>query len=468
MDIRARFNRAGLLALQAEAWGAEYATPELQAATGVQDPAIISIRGPLTHHPDGVQIVSNAFCAFDSYDAIRERVRCAAANAKTIVLKIDSPGGDAAGMLELAHDIREMCKGKRTISFVDGCAASAAYAIACSMNEIIVTPGAMVGSVGVIQVIADNVRADQAMGLNFAVITSGARKADANPHTPITDEMRAAIQAQVDLAAETFFALVSGSRRLSVDKVKALEAALVRGPLAVTAGLADTTVESFDTFLESLKSNPQGAQAMTYDEALKGLKNLAKEDSEDGRKAKDALSKFEAEADPNKEPDGDEEKKAAKAKAEADEKEKAKALAAAAEDDKDKAKAETDEKEKAKAAIAAANATAITALIASRPDLPEATRKALATKSLPEVQAFCELAPKAPAVYTPPGQLATAPTQGGQPPTGARADAQAQADAEAMRVKFGRGAQASAPYWDGRDLVYPAGAKIPSVVKGAN
>ncbi len=103
--------------------------------------AIVHVRGPLEHHDDP--------CS-DSYDAIVARTEEAFAceEAKAVVLRIDSPGGVVSGLSSAVDRLRQCAKasGKRFVAYVDEMAASAAYALSCSCDEIILPKSAIVGS----------------------------------------------------------------------------------------------------------------------------------------------------------------------------------------------------------------------------------------------------------------------------------------------------------------------------------
>ena len=66
---------------------------------------------------------------------------------KSIVLNIDSPGGVASGMNELANLIYQGRAKKKIVAYVGGTGASAAYWIA-SAAEIVIDDIGMAGSIG--------------------------------------------------------------------------------------------------------------------------------------------------------------------------------------------------------------------------------------------------------------------------------------------------------------------------------
>jgi ClpP class serine protease len=130
--------------------------------------------------------------------------------------------------------------GKTLHAHVEGTCASAAYALACACSTISAPPTALVGSIGVVDCIVDATAADEAMGLRFAMIASGPRKTDGNPHTILSPEAVAAAQQRVDDMAEYFFSFVAEARGTTADAVRALDADLFVGARAKGHALVDT------------------------------------------------------------------------------------------------------------------------------------------------------------------------------------------------------------------------------------
>ncbi|MBZ0119665.1 MAG: S49 family peptidase, partial [Sandaracinaceae bacterium] len=266
----------------------------------------VSIRGPLDAHRGG-------WC--DSYEAIVERVNEACDGpSSAIVLRIDSPGGDVAGMLDACETLRARCAaaGKRLFAYVDGKACSAAYALACVAEQVVVDPAALLGSIGVISARVDFSALDEAMGVKVAILASGARKADGHPSKPITDAELAETQTIIDGLAAPFFEHVAMHRGLDMAAIAALEARVFAGAAAVRAGLADA-IGTFDSVL-ALAGTAAGAaptRSTTVDEARKALQAIIDDDNADEAskaRAKKALAAMDE--------DGDDDKPEGKSKAE--------------------------------------------------------------------------------------------------------------------------------------------------------
>ncbi len=237
-----RFVGQGDLMMRPEAVGLTYprAPRDDQMRGSV---AVIRVCGPLEHHGGRW---------FDSYESILGRVEGALQHEDVtcIILDIDSPGGEVSGLQETVRSIRKMRAeyDKPIVAYANDEAYSAAYALACSADEIYLPEGGGVGSIGVIAELQNMQGAAEKAGIAIEVIRSGTRKAEGHPFLPITDATRAHVQARVDDLAKQFFALVADVRPVSRADLQALQGQCVYGKRAVKAGLADGIL-SFDDLI---------------------------------------------------------------------------------------------------------------------------------------------------------------------------------------------------------------------------
>lgn len=86
-----------------------------------------------------------------------------------------------------------------------------------------VTRTSGIGSVGVIAMHIDQSGMDAKAGLQYTPIVAGAYKNDLSPHTAITDEARAMLQAEVDRLYGLFIDTVASHGRLTADALRATE-----------------------------------------------------------------------------------------------------------------------------------------------------------------------------------------------------------------------------------------------------
>jgi signal peptide peptidase SppA len=201
-----------------------------------------------------------------SYEGIAAQLRAAGQDpeVRSVLLDISSPGGEAAGMAGLADLIRSVRQTKPVTAFVNDMAASAAYGIASAASEIVISPTSIVGSIGVVMLHADRSGELAAQGVKPTLIFAGSHKVDGNPFEPLSDAVRADLQASVDAHYRQFLDTVAAGRgrKLTADMARATEARTFIGAEALTLGLADR-IASFDELLASLSqtTRPSGRNA---------------------------------------------------------------------------------------------------------------------------------------------------------------------------------------------------------------
>lgn len=396
--MRRRYDKQGILALYPQAFFDLFVEAEPSEVETVDGNAVIEIRGPLEHHVGW-------WC--DSYEAILDRVTEACTGPATaIILKVDSPGGELFGCFDAARAIRSRCKaaGKRLVAYVEGCACSAAYALACAADEIVISETAFAGSIGILITRVDVTARDAREGIGFALVSSGKRKADGHPHASLTTPELEAMQAQCNALAELFFELVASLRNgVSTDAVRALEADVFHGPRAVEVGLANS-VASWDQLLamlakgstmadengkENEESEPASSSQKDVDEARSALERAAADGDE---KAQAALDVLNGDDDDDEGDDDDEEDDDDKADEPAASSGSSSVSASSA---AELAKLVTaqgkrlDALEKEKASLA------LKALLASRPDLGKPLAAHLATMPYADAKAIVDKMPVA-------------------------------------------------------------------------
>ncbi|WP_406698572.1 S49 family peptidase [Singulisphaera sp. Ch08] len=155
-------------------------------------------------------------------------------NIESIILEIDSPGGQAAGIGELAALIHAGSQIKPIVSYVSNLGASAGYWIASAGSEIVASPSAILGSVGVVWPMSRTT--DDGKTIEFVSSQSPNKRLSTE-----TKEGRAEYQAMVDGMADVFIGAVANYRETTPAKVVSDFGAggLKIGQAAVDAGMAD-------------------------------------------------------------------------------------------------------------------------------------------------------------------------------------------------------------------------------------
>lgn len=195
------------------------------------------------------------------YNALRYMLNAAVADAdvQRIVFDVNSPGGQVAGLFELAADIRAAREVKPVHAVVDSMAFSAAYAIASAATDVTMAPSAEAGSIGVVAMHMNIGPALKEMGIEVTFIYAGKHKVDGNPYEALSDEVRAAIQADVNRSYETFVQAVAAGRRkkMDADAARRTEARCYGAEDCIEMGLADR-IAAPDAALLAFESGPAG------------------------------------------------------------------------------------------------------------------------------------------------------------------------------------------------------------------
>jgi signal peptide peptidase SppA len=221
----------------------------LDADTGI---ALLPVMGELVNRGSWLDSLSG----MTSYERLDAQLRAAIADprVKALVLDMNSPGGQASGAMETADLVRQLSSQKPIVAFVNGMAASAAYAIAAGAPRVVVTPSAIAGSIGVVWMHVDRSGAHAKAGVKPTLLHAGAHKVDGNSLAALPDDARARIQAQIDGVYDLFVSSVAKHRKgLDASAVRATEAGVFMGQAAVDAKLADA-VGTLDEVMLDLKA----------------------------------------------------------------------------------------------------------------------------------------------------------------------------------------------------------------------
>lgn len=180
--------------------------------------AVIPVYGVLSQRMD----MMTEFSGGTSYSTLKSALHEAIANpdVNAVVLDIDSPGGTVPGTEELSAEMRRLRGGEKPIiAQVNALAASAAYWIAASADEIVVTPSGRAGSIGVYTVHDDVSKAMEEAGIKRTYISAGKHKVEGNETEPLSKETQAYTQSLVDTSYDKFVSAVADGRGVTNAKV---------------------------------------------------------------------------------------------------------------------------------------------------------------------------------------------------------------------------------------------------------
>lgn len=232
--------------------------------------AVIPIHGSLINR------FGQCYGYVTGYNFIRRQRDAAMADpdVTAIVYDVNSGGGEAAGCFELADESFNLRGTKPTISVVDSACYSAAYALASTSDQVVVTPTGGAGSVGVYTMHVDMSKMLEDWGLNITLIHAGEHKVDGHPYAELPDDVRADMQKSVDSTYDRFVEVVARNRNMSAEAVKATQARCYSADDALALGLIDSVaspLEAIRAFLggpsESSNDDTTGESLMELNEA---------------------------------------------------------------------------------------------------------------------------------------------------------------------------------------------------------
>ncbi|MDB5582153.1 MAG: Peptidase [Bradyrhizobium sp.] len=259
----------GFLAVQAS--GEKFSAEEIEARIAPQTAkavarregavAIIPVRGVLSNRMSMMGEVSGGGGA--SAEALAAQLRSAIGDegVKAIILDVDSPGGNVHGTDEVAALIEGNRGGKPIIAQVNANAASAAYWITASADEVVVTPSGEVGSIGVYTIHDDISAALEKLGVKKTLIGAGKFKGESAPFMPLSEEAMAYTQSRVDAHYSAFVDRVARGRNVSTDAVRNGfgQGRMVGAKEAVAQGMVDRIATMNET-LARYGVGPSAAQ----------------------------------------------------------------------------------------------------------------------------------------------------------------------------------------------------------------
>lgn len=194
------------------------AAAPVQKSSGQRGVAVLPLVGTIIPRADMFSESSGAV----SVQRFTRNFRQALADPEvgSIVIDIDSPGGQVDGVEELATEIYQSRGIKPVTAVANTMAASAAYWIGSAAAEFVVTPSGEVGSIGVFAMHEDWSKFYEQRGIELTFISAGKYKVEGNPFAPLSEEAAAYMQSRVDDYYNMFTAAVARGRGIGVDMVR--------------------------------------------------------------------------------------------------------------------------------------------------------------------------------------------------------------------------------------------------------
>lgn len=227
--------------------------------------AIIYAQGDIESGEGDVDIIGEG--------AMRRSIQEARNNedVKAIVLRIDSPGGNALTSDLIWREIELTKKVKPVVVSMGNYAASGGYYIACNASKIFAEKNTITGSIGVFGILPNFSGLSTKMGIHSEQVNTHQNAGNYNPFSPIDEKFKAVTLEGVEHIYKTFVSHVAQGRKMTFAQVDAIAQGRVwTGSDALKLGLIDTIGGLEDAINEAARlSNTNNYTTKNYPEFKK-------------------------------------------------------------------------------------------------------------------------------------------------------------------------------------------------------
>ena len=195
---------------------------------------------------------------------------------KAIVLRIDSPGGNALTSDLIWREIELTKKVKPVVVSMGNYAASGGYYIACNANTIFAQNNTITGSIGVFGLLPNFTELTTKLGIHTEQITTNQNAAPYSPFVPLDDNFKAITLEGVEHIYKTFVTHVAEGRKMTFAQVDSIAQGRVwAGSEALKIGLVDKIGGLEDAVQEAATlAKIKNYKTQNYPEYKKDLNDL--------------------------------------------------------------------------------------------------------------------------------------------------------------------------------------------------
>ncbi len=159
---------------------------------------------------------------------------------KAIVLRINSPGGNALTSDLIWREIEVTKKIKPVVVSMGNYAASGGYYIACNANKIFAEPSTITGSIGVFGTLPNFTQAANKFGINTVQVKTHENASEYSPFVPLDEKFKGFTLESVEHIYDVFVNRVATGRKMTFATVDSLAQGRVwSGTDAKRIGLVD-------------------------------------------------------------------------------------------------------------------------------------------------------------------------------------------------------------------------------------
>jgi protease-4 len=161
-------------------------------------------------------------------------------NISGVILRVNSPGGDAVASDEMLREVQLLSKKKPMVVSMSDVAASGGYYISMTGDPVLAYPGTYTGSIGVVYVKPNLRGLYDKIGIHKDILTRGKNADMDTDYHPMTEFARMKLHAALEDFYKDFVSKVASGRKRKYEDVEPLAQGRVwMGSQAKANGLVD-------------------------------------------------------------------------------------------------------------------------------------------------------------------------------------------------------------------------------------
>jgi protease-4 len=195
--------------------------------SGAEKVLVLTIDGPISDQPKQKLLRSEPGMVQELVTHLKKAEQDP--QIKTLLLKVNSPGGTTTASDILYHEISDYKKhsGAKVVVAMMDVAASGGYYLSLPADWIMAHPTTITGSVGVIFMRPGLSGFMEKYGFSMNVNKSGAQKDMGSPFRTPTEQDEAIFQQLTDQMAKRFYSLVQKHRKLTAQQMEQIKTARI-------------------------------------------------------------------------------------------------------------------------------------------------------------------------------------------------------------------------------------------------
>ncbi len=185
---------------------------------------------------------------------------------KAVVLRVNSPGGDAFLSELIHHEVTRIKEKKPIVVSMGNSAASGGYYISCGASKIIASPFTLTGSIGIFGMFPNYAGLANKLDLTYETVKTAELADIGNQYRPMSEKEKTALQGHIERGYDLFLSRVAEGRGMTKAQADSVGQGRVwLGSAALELGLVDGLGGLYDAIDEAARLADLDDYKVRYD-----------------------------------------------------------------------------------------------------------------------------------------------------------------------------------------------------------